>query len=196
MPPCHTFTQPPRPMLTRINSFPKPNADSNRGSQSQHGRQKCQLPPDLRFSNAGGKKKNEGSSLIYNLATVKMKNWVIVFRHNRQLLKEMKRRRLCSPSWRLHSSFENRPRLHPSGISTTQLATTWPQLVATMTGTDISVFWEPSSFSPPKWPIYLHIFQNYPYKETAFSHSAGKEFCYILFSPKLQRELVEKRRAN
>lgn len=127
-------------------------------------------------------KKKERSSLIYNLAMVKMKNWVIVFRHNKQLLKEMKRRRLCSPSWRLHSSFENRPWLHPSGISTTHLAT-WPQLVATMTGTDTSIFWETSSFNPPKWPIYLHIFQNYPYKETAFSHSAGKEsfatFCFL-----------------
>lgn len=135
------------------------------------------------------KKKKERSSLIYNLAMVIMKNWVIVFRHNRQLLKEIKRRSPCSPSWRLHSSFENSLWLHPSGISTAQLARMWPQLVDTMTGTDASIFWELNSLSPPKWPIYLHVFQNYHYKETTSSQTLCRQrvLRHFVFSKVAQR---------
>lgn len=79
-------TQPPRLMVTCITAFPKPKA----GISTPAG--EAELPNSTRFKiQQCRKKEKRKSSLIYSPAMVKMKNWAIVFRHNRQLLKEIKK---------------------------------------------------------------------------------------------------------
>lgn len=120
-------------------------------------------------------KRKETSNLIYSLAIVKMKSWAVVFRHNRQLLKEIKRRSRNS-SQRLSNSLENGLSLHPSGISTTQLRLQrdpgWQGAGLMSLG-----FWELNSFTLLNTDQFTFTFSKITNTQRLLSdkHAAGKE---------------------